>query len=648
MLSTHDITVRFGARTVLDSISLTLHAGVHCGLVGSNGSGKTTLMKVLAGEMEADSGSVSLAKSKTLAYLPQQINVSPEQTVMDLCEEGFNREHQAALQRDAIAERLKDDPYDTKGIQEVSRIDTFLEDRGYHQRHVEIHRVLHGLGFPAGDEMKRMGSLSGGWRMRAALARTLLSRPDILLLDEPTNYLDSEAREWLRSFIRSFPGAIILVSHDRLFLDETIQEIIELFDGAAHRYKGTYTEYERRRRLELEQRIQAWEEQQQEIARQEEFIRRFRAQANRASQVQSRVKLLERMEKITIPDNLRPVQINMPPAPRSGDVVLELEEVSHTYGQEMILKDVSIALRRGQRLAVVGRNGAGKTTLLRILSQIISPTHGHIRRGQGVVDGYFAQESPEQLPAEKSVLEHITSLAADANSGSVRDVLGAFLFSGDDVYKPLSVLSGGERSRLVMAGLLIRPVNLLILDEPTNHLDISSQEVLARALRQYTGTVILVSHDRYFLRQVTTDVLALYKNTSLDAPPNHWKLYPGSYQEFEESAQGRSFFLETDEPEQGQEVKAEKHTAARAYDDQKAHKQEIRRLEREDEQLVELIATHEAALKEIHTAMAEEANYSDRERFSALQAKLNRTEEELSLLLERWEAVNSRLSEISI
>ncbi len=648
MLSTHDVTVRFGTRTVLDAVSITIHGGTHYGLVGSNGSGKTTLMKVLAREMEPDSGTVTLAKSRTLAYLPQQIIVSPEQTVMGVCEEGFQREHAAAAQRELVAAKLELDPYNSTGIDEVSRLDAFLEDRGYHQRHVEIHRVLHGLGFPAGDETRPMGALSGGWRMRAALARTLLSRPDILLLDEPTNYLDSEAREWLRSFIRLFSGALILVSHDRSFLDETVGEIIELFDGSARRYRGTYSEYEQHRRQELEQLILAWQEQQREIVRQEEFIRRFRAQANRASQVQSRVKMLERMEKITIPDNVRPVQITMPPAPRSGEIVLDLSDVGHTYGNGMVLKEITVALRRGQRLAVVGKNGAGKSTLLRILSGIVSPSHGAIHRGQGVLDGYFAQESPEQLPTSVSVLAYITALASDVNISAVRDVLGAFLFSGDDVHKPVGVLSGGERSRLVMAGLLVRPVNLLILDEPTNHLDISSQDVLARALQQYTGTVILVSHDRHFLRQVTTDVLALYKESNPDAPPNNWKLYPGSYQEFEESPQGRSFFLEAEGFNKETEEKDEKSSAAQAYEHQKARKQEIRRLEREDKDLLESIANHEEALQEIHAAMAEEINYSDRERFGTLQTTLQREERELARLLMRWEEVNSRLLEISI
>ncbi len=644
MLSTRSLTLGFGGQPVLENVSLTIHDGSRAGLVGANGSGKTTLLKILAGEASPDSGEAFLAKGRTLAYLPQRQEIPPETTLHQFCEDGFRRERALAEARQAAADRLTLDPHNTSALAELADLDTRLEVSGYHHRHVEINRTLHGLGFAAGDEKRYLREFSGGWRMRGALARTLLTRPDVLLLDEPTNYLDSEARSWLADFLKRFSGSFILVSHDRAFLDETIQEVLELFQGTIRRYKGNYTAYERKREEELAQLVVAWEEQQREIARQEEFIRRFRAQANRATQVQSRVKQLERIERISIPEHLRPVTISLPPAPRSGDIVVELQDLCRRYGDNLVLNGLSFTLNRGQRLAVAGRNGAGKSTLLRILAAVDQPDSGSLRLGTGVLPAYFAQESPEQLPTGETVRTYLEHLASKETLPRIRDILGAFLFSGDAVEKPLEVLSGGERSRLAMAGLLVRPVNLLVLDEPTNHLDITSQRVLSDALRQYSGTVVMVSHDRFFLHAVATDVLALWAETGEGVPPQKWQLYPGPYREFEKSAIGQVFY----QPAATASVvrSALQDQAAGSYREQKALKQEMRKLEREEQELLLQIEQEEERHSRIQQRMSREDVYTDVAEITRLQGELQQSEKEQERLHEQWENVSARLEEI--
>lgn len=656
MLSATGLNLSFGPQAVLRDVNLTVDAGTRAGLVGANGSGKTSLLTILAGEAVPDSGAVTRARSARLAYLPQRLPVASGLTVEQLADQGFQHEHDLFDERQRNAEYLVTNPEDTAAITRVAEIDEELERVAYHARQAEVGRVLQGLGFEPDDLSRPLLEFSGGWQMRASLARTLLSRPDILLLDEPTNYLDSEARLWLADILSGHPGAVILVSHDRAFLDDTVSVILELHSGQLTRYPGTYSVYERRRAAELDQLLQQWKQQQREIQRQEDFVRRFRAKASKARQVQSRVKALEKQELIEIPAHLRPVSIRTPEPPHSGRRMVEIEELSHSYQVEPVLKELSLSIERGQRVAVVGRNGAGKSTLLRILAGQMTARVGTVRWGSGVRIAYFAQDAAESLPAGETVLSYLAGAAGpDAPARLIRSVLGSFLFDDDALEKPLEVLSGGERSRLIMAGLLVRPVNLLILDEPTNHLDMASQQVLARALQDYGGSLITVSHDREFLRSVASDVLALWK------PAEHsgdsWRLYPGSFHDFETSHLGEVFFSDGHAPPSGRSTaEGARRTGGDSvteaapegssdYRMQKERRGELRRLQRRETELLQEIEGLEQQLARLDTEMAREENYADGAKIRELQRQRDEAEGSLNARTAEWEAVASRLGE---
>ncbi len=652
MITASNLHVAFGAQTVLDGVGVTIDHEVRAGLVGSNGSGKSTLLQILAGHANPDAGEVIHSKNSTPAYLPQRLEVAQQTTVYELADQGFAIEHRLLDERAEQAETLRRDPSAPTPLARVAEIDELLEHHGYFQRDAEIGRVLQGLGFSPSDITRPLREFSGGWQMRASLARTLLTRADILLLDEPTNYLDSEARIWLAQFIRDYRGGVVLVSHDRAFLDDAVTVILELFHGSLRRYRGSYTQYEERRTAELEQLQHAWRKQQEEIQRQEEFIRRFRSQASKARQVQSRVKALEKTERIELPQHLRPISISLPDPPHSGEIMLTLEGLCKEYGSTRVLDAVDLTVRRGQRFAVVGLNGAGKSTLLRILSGVNSPTRGAVTTGTGVRIAYYAQDSADTLPADYTVYEYVAKRASTAALPEVRSILGAFLFDEDALEKQLSVLSGGERSRLVMAGLLVQPANLLILDEPTNHLDMTSQQVLARALAQYRGSVVVVSHDRYFLRAVSTDVLALWPSSLPKEvrPPQAWRYYPGSYREFEGSHLGEVFATaETWLAPQAAQTPPDsiENPPKNDYEQQKALKGEVRRLERQERELMQALERLEETHREIQHAMAVEENYTVPETIRRLQESLAQNEQDQQETTQRWEETVGRLEELT-
>jgi ATP-binding cassette, subfamily F, member 3 len=643
MLSATELTLSYGPQTVLDGVSLTIDGETRAGLVGANGSGKTSLLRILAGNEDAESGKVIVARNSVVEYLPQRNTVPLETTVYNYAEYGFSRETELIARRNEAADRLVSDPDHQGDLQLVSEADHHLEETGYYRRQEQIGRVLGGLGFRIEDHHRPLGEFSGGWRMRAALAKSLLTRPDVLLLDEPTNYLDSEARLWLGTFLRNFSRGFVIVSHDRAFLDETVETVFELFHGKVRRFRGTFTVYETRRKEELEHLVAAWEAQQKEISRQEDFIRRFRANANKARQVQSRIKALDKVDPIEIPDHLRPIRISLPPPIPSGKTVLTIEDLHKSYGSLHVLDGLSMTLVRGQRLAVAGLNGAGKSTLLRLLSGVETADSGTIRTGTGVEIAYFAQDSADHLPGDKTILEYVTSRAHNDAIPRVRDILGSFLFSGDSVDKPLSVLSGGERSRVAMAALLVRPANLLIMDEPTNHLDMTSQEVLARALSEYEGTVVFVSHDRYFLREVATDVLALWPADRIDqdVPPLRWQLYPGTYREFETARLGQVFLYALPA-----ETEKEPSEGTGDYEEQKKRKAALRRLERREEEILQEIEE----LEGLHRALQEEIslprNYRDGPTVQSLQNRIEDNERRRHALHGEWETLESRREEL--
>ncbi len=529
MLQLAGISKRYGSQIVFDAVSWTVPDGARVGLTGPNGAGKSTLLKMIAGLLEPDDGQVAVPRGTLTGYLPQHVIGLRGVTVLDHALAAFAELHDLERRRETLEHELATvDPQDDRYAAILDRYTAVCEEWEHRARYdveSETETVLHGLGFTEADMDRDCGALSGGWQMRVALAQLLLRRPDVLLLDEPTNYLDLEARTWLEEFLVSYPGTVILVAHDRYFLDVAVDRIAEVLHGRITDYPMNYTRYleERETRLELAQA--AYENQKAEIERIESFISRFRYQASKAALVQSRIKQLERLERLPPPEgHERELRIRLPEAERSGRVALEAKGVAKRYGDKVVYDGADVVIERGQRVAIVGPNGAGKTTLLKILADVIPMDGGHRKVGHNVRLGYFAQDHAEMLTDSRTLLDEMMSVATAETAPHVRTLLGAFLFSGDSVEKRVGVLSGGERSRLALAKILLEPRNCLLLDEPTNHLDLTAKEVLLDALQAYRGTVVIVAHDRYILDKLPTHVIEVGTGKAV--------LYHGNYEDY--------------------------------------------------------------------------------------------------------------------
>jgi len=503
VLSLVGVSKQYGSQIVLRAVDFSVVAGERVGLAGANGAGKSTLLRIVAGLVEPDRGEVCFKKGTTVGYLPQEIIGSSGETVLGSALAAFDEIHALEARCRELEERLeKAAPgaagYDTL-LAEYAAAREEWDHRGSYDLESRAEEVLVGLGFRESDFGRDVGEFSGGWQMRLALSRLLLTRPDVLLLDEPTNHLDLEARNWLEEFLATYPGAIVLVAHDRYFLDVTVTRISEVENGRVTDYNTNFSRYEIQKEERLAEARHAYEVQREEIERMENFIRKFRYQASKAKLVQSRVKQLEKIERLEMPPGTRKLRIRLPAAPRSGRTVLELRGVSKAYGDLVVYRGLTLALERAERVALVGPNGAGKTTLVKLLAGVEPLTSGERKVGHNVEVGYFAQDQANVLDPEKTVLAEMMAVAPYDMVPRLRDLLGAFLFAGDAVEKPTAVLSGGERNRLALAKLLLRSLNCLLLDEPTNHLDIHAKDVLLDALANYEGTIVLVSHDRYIL-----------------------------------------------------------------------------------------------------------------------------------------------------
>ena len=523
------VSVSYGAQTVLAGASTTLAKGDRVALAGPNGSGKSTLLRVAAGELAPDVGSVRLQRGARVCYLAQsgstQDAAMSDRTVVEELERAFADQHAVAAQAAELEERMADGDATEQVLAAYGDLTERLEHGGYHVRDRDIGTVMRGLGFEETDRDRPVRELSGGWEMRVALGRVLLTRADLLLLDEPTNYLDLPAREWLEGYLARRDGGFMVVAHDREFLDRCCRTVLEIRDGRLRSYAGGYSDFERARAEQISADAKAYELQQEEITRIEAFIRRFRAVASKARLVQSRVRFLERLPRRQRPVQPPVITVALPEPPRSGKVPLICAGLGKRYGDLQVFGGIDLEVERGDRLAVVGKNGAGKSTLMRSLAGVEEPSAGSIRRAVGIRQAYFAQDQERQLDPRLTVLETAQEAAAADQQQQVRDLLGAFLFTADDIDKPIGVLSGGERVRVALARLLLQPINLLLLDEPTNHLDIVSTEALARALEQYRGTLIVVSHDRAFLRRLAGSVLEVDRGSA--------RYFPGDFSYYE-------------------------------------------------------------------------------------------------------------------
>jgi ATPase subunit of ABC transporter with duplicated ATPase domains len=532
VISFSKISKQYGKQVLFVETSFQLNPGEKVGLVGPNGAGKTTLFRMIVGEEAPDEGEVSVPKKLTIGYFRQDVEEMSGRSVLDEAIAGSGRlgdlHHELEALQHAMSDPARAEEMD--GIlARFGEVQEEYEHLGGYGLEAQAREVLHGLGFhgPAIDD--DVGKLSGGWKMRVAMARVLLGRPDVLLMDEPTNHLDIESIIWLEEFLKTQPGALLMTSHDREFMNRVVTRIAEIDAGEITAYSGNYDFYERERAIREANREAAYARQQAMLAKEQRFIERFAAHAAKAAQVQSRVKALEKIEKIELPKKRRVVKFDFRPPARSGDQVAVVEDVSKTYGARVIYDHLNVTIRRGERWCVMGRNGAGKTTLLKMIAGALAPDEGAVTLGASVKLGYFAQQALDLLDPSLTIEEQLQKDFPQESIGVLRNLAGAFQFSGDDVDKRIRALSGGEKTRLVMARMLLHPPNFLVLDEPTNHLDLFTKEMLIEALREFDGTMLFVSHDRAFLRALSNRVIELGGESGVDPEPH---LYPGSYVDY--------------------------------------------------------------------------------------------------------------------
>jgi ATPase subunit of ABC transporter with duplicated ATPase domains len=532
MISFSGIHKQYGKQLVFVDASFQLNPGEKVGLVGPNGSGKTTLFRMIVGEEDPDEGDVSVPRRLTIGYFRQDVEEMKGRSVLDEAIAGSGRlgalHHELEELQHAMQDPARLDEMD-RILERFGEVQEEYDHLGGYGLEAQAREVLHGLGFHDDQIDGDVGALSGGWKMRVALARVLLGRPDVLLMDEPTNHLDIESIIWLEQFLKSYPGALLMTSHDREFMNRVVSRIAEIDGGEIVAYSGNYDFYERERAIRESNQQAAFARQQAMFAKEQRFIERFKTHAAKAAQVQSRIKALDKIEKIELPKRRQVVKFEFRTPPRSGDQVAVIEDVCKSYGPRVLYDGFSLTIRRGERWAVMGRNGAGKTTLLKMIAGATAPDAGGVRLGASLAMGYFAQQSLDVLDPDLTIFEQLQKDFPQDTIGSLRTLAGAFQFSGDDVDKRIRALSGGEKSRLAMARMLYDPPNFLVLDEPTNHLDLATKEMLVDALKDFEGTMIFVSHDRTFLRGLASRVLELGGESGTDRQP---LVYPGSYVEY--------------------------------------------------------------------------------------------------------------------
>ncbi len=524
---------RFGQKLLYEDVNWLITPDERTGLVGGNGTGKSTLLKVLAGIDGLDYGTVSRQKGMTLGYLPQDGLALRGKSVFEECLSVFDALRGLEQEAEALSHQLAElDPagaaYATVADR-YSHITELMHAHDIYTLDYQVGTVLGGLGFGKDDWQRRTEEFSGGWQMRIALAKLLLQKPSLLLLDEPTNHLDLETREWLENYLRTYENAFVLISHDRYFLDVTVNKTVEIWNKHAHFYFGNYEKYLKQKEERRSQLMAAYKNQQEQIEHLESFINRFRAQATKAKQVQSRIKELDKIERIVVPEDEATIHFSIPQPPASGRTVIDVQNLTKVYpakdgGVKRILEDISFTIERGDRIALVGANGAGKSTLIRMLAKLEEPTSGTVKLGHNVLADYFAQDQYKVLDGNAEMLDDISGIAPKVPQTDLRSLLGCFMFSGDDVFKKLGVLSGGERNRYAMAKMLVSPANMLLLDEPTNHLDLRAKDVLLDAIRKFSGTVLFVSHDRYFIEGLATKVF--------EVEDRRVHIYPGNYEDY--------------------------------------------------------------------------------------------------------------------
>lgn len=632
MLNIHNLSVSFGGTYLFEEVTFRLGAGDRVGLVGKNGAGKSTMLKILSRELAPDSGSIATEKEVKIGFLKQDIDFVKGRTVLDEAYQAFEEIKHAEFKMEEINHQLAtrtdyESAEYSELIEQLSDVTHHYEILGGYNYIGDTEKILLGLGFKREDFDKLTDTFSGGWRMRIELAKLLLQTNDILLLDEPTNHLDIESIIWLENFLRSFPGVVVIVSHDKMFLDNVTNRTIEISLGKAYDFNKPYTEYLVLRQEIREKQLATQKNQAKKIEETEKLIEKFRAKASKASMAQSLIKKLDKVERIEVDEDDNSVMsISFPVSMTPGRVVIEAEHVTKSYGEKTILKEISLLVERGSKIAFVGQNGQGKSTFIKAIVNEFE-YDGTIKLGHNVQLGYFAQNQAEYLDGEKTLLDTMTEAATDSNRSKVRDMLGAFLFRGDDVEKKVKVLSGGERNRLTLCKLLLQPINVLVMDEPTNHLDIKSKNVLKAALQKFEGTLLLVSHDRDFLQGMSNIV------------------YEFKDQKIREYLGDINFFLEQRNVQNMREVEkkdvvketVQKENKALSYEEQKKNKSlqnKLSKIESQIQQLEKEIQKDDKALADNYEKLMQDASF-----FAAYEKK----KKDLDQFLEEWEKVQEEI-----
>jgi len=653
MLHLKKLSKEFAGKPLFTELNWHLKKGERVGLVGENGAGKSTLMRIIAGEVESSSGEIQITRGGTVGYLPQDGIVAKGQPLFAEVMTALSHLQEIEREIAELTARLEREPHDAPGHDQLlDRFGHLQEEfrlRGGYSMESEVGNVLTGLGFSPADWEKECGEFSGGWQMRIALAKLLLKKPNVLLLDEPTNHLDIEARNWLEGYLQSYPYSVMLVSHDRFFLDQVCSRIAEVWNHVVADYHCNYSRY----LVVREERVSALREakrrQDEELEKIEDFISRFRYKADKASLVQSRIKQLEKIERIVLPPERKRIRFSFPVPPKSGKTVMELSGVSKAYGSNLVLDKIALTVESGERVALVGHNGAGKSTLMRVLAGG-DVDAGQVKVGHNVVRDYFAQDQAQELDATRSAYEELLADAPYDMVPQLRDILGAFLFSGDDIHKKVAVLSGGERNRLALAKLLLRPSNLLLMDEPTNHLDLFSKEVLLEALKQFSGTVVFVSHDRHFIDGLATRVV--------EVGGGGLTSYYGDYEYYLEKIGGQTAPTGGDATGPGASPQGARSAEAARPDaswlqqpaDSKVSRQKLREVDKQrqkeerarEKKLTEIensISTKEAELATLEETMAAPDFFKDVEASRAAGERHSALTSEIAELYASWDAL---------
>ncbi|MDR0572481.1 MAG: ABC-F family ATP-binding cassette domain-containing protein [Tannerella sp.] len=655
MISIEGLTVEFGGFTLLDNISFVVNKKDRIALVGKNGAGKSTLMKIISGMQAPTRGNISIPKDTTIGYLPQQMQLTDTRTVLEEAERAFEQIHETEKEINRLNRELSErTDYESEAFQKIIDRVAFLSEQfqmmGGANYHAELERTLLGLGFTREDFNRSTSEFSGGWRMRIELAKLLLQHPDVLLLDEPTNHLDIESIQWLENFIATHANAVILVSHDRAFINTTTQRTLEIELGNIYDYKVRYDEYVVLRKERREQQLRAYENQQKKLADTEAFIERFRYKATKAVQVQSRIKQLDKIERIEVDEeDTAMLRLKFPPAPRSGSYPIIVENLAKRYGKRLVFAGATFTINRGDKVAFVGKNGEGKSTLVKCIINEITDYEGVLTLGHNVKIGYFAQNQAQLLDENKTVFDTIDYVAQGDIRTKIRDILGAFMFGGEASDKKVKTLSGGEKSRLAMIRLLLEPVNLLILDEPTNHLDMRSKDVLKSALQKFDGTVIVVSHDREFLDGLVDKV---YEFGNKRIKEHLGGIYDflerrkiENLQELErktpsESASANSFGGNPTQNMNGVQPVQYMETGAKlSYEDQKEQARRIRKLEKSIAEAEDKITSIESKITDLESRMLTPEGGAD----ASLYTEHDKLKNELSEVINKWEEATEAL-----